>query len=273
MLKKQLLKEAADMDVSVELDSVFESVELSPEVKDNFSTVFEAAVKTGSAKLAQERIEHITERAEAYLAEATANIEAEVTKRLYEDADKFFAHLASEWMNENKLAVENGIKVQMFESLFAGVKELVVEHNVSLPEDQVDVVAEMEDELAESKAEVAKLFESQSALTAEFKAYRRDVAVNEATRDLSEAQKEKVATLIEGLDYSDTFDSKLAAIVEMTAKSTTAQPETGLNESTLNTSEDDKGLNFMPESVEEVKQSPAHKIPGMDSYLKAARAG
>ncbi|MBF4213528.1 prohead core protein, partial [Pseudomonas donghuensis] len=66
---------------------------------------------------------------------------------------------AKEWLAENKLAVDRGIKADLFESMVVGLKDLFVEHNVVVPEDAVDVVAEMQEEIAEQKAETARLFE------------------------------------------------------------------------------------------------------------------
>jgi len=211
MLKDQLLAEAKNITASVELDGIFESVELSDEVKANFSTVFEQTVKAKAVELAESHINKIADDAEAKVAELTEAAKAENAAELLENADKFLSHIASQWLQENKLAVDNGIKARMLESMVGGLKELFVEHNVSIPEDEVDVVAELEGELEESKAEVASLFGKNVELTEQVAVMKRETALKEATADLTESQKEKVMSLVEGLDYNDAYSTKLGA--------------------------------------------------------------
>ncbi|MCO0615510.1 hypothetical protein M8756_19795, partial [Lutimaribacter sp. EGI FJ00015] len=141
MLKDILLQEAQNIEATVAVDSIFESVELSPEVKAKFETVFEATVKKHAVELAESHITKIAEMADEKLKDAKEEAEEKAEKKLTEHASRFFNHIAQEWMNENKLAVDKGIKAELFESMFAGMKELFVEHNVVLPEESVDVVA------------------------------------------------------------------------------------------------------------------------------------
>lgn len=264
MLKEQLLAEAQTLDVPVELDSIFESVELSDEVKASFTTVFEQAVKSGASKLAESHINTIAEKAdelvEAQVNERSVAIEA----KLYEDVDKYFGHIAEEWLSENKEAVTRDIKADLFESLVVGMKELFIEHNVVVPEDQVDIVAEMEEELAENQAEVKNLFESVKEKEKVISGMKRDQSISEQTKELTESQVEKVQSLIEGLEYNDKFDSKLSAIVEMVSVKKEEKP---LDESGLNKDKPATKDNFVagaPELTEAEKKS--------NKYVQAARA-
>lgn len=265
MLKQQLLDEAKNIEASVELDSVFEGMSLSDEVKANFSTVFEATVKQHAVKLAESHIEAIASKAETSLEEAKETIAESTRKALYEDASKFFDHLAEKWLVENKLAVEKGIKADLFESMVGGLKDLFVEHNVSIPEESVDVVAEMEDELTESQEKVAELFETASSLRAEIAGMKRESALKESTRELTDTQKEKVSSLIEGIEYSDSFGTKLGAIVEMVVNSTKAPVENPVVESAINTT-DDSGLNYQEQQISEEQ---AAQYDPMDIYNAA----
>ncbi|QQG32121.1 prohead assembly (scaffolding) protein [Citrobacter phage CkP1] len=269
MLKQELIAESNSLDIAVELDSVFESVELSPEVKANFSTVFEAAVKKGAATLAEKRIETIAEKAEEKVKDEKEKAEEEAEKKITEAASKFFDHLAKQWMVENQLAVDKGIKSDLFESFLEGMKELFVEHNVVVPEESVDVVAEMEEELAEQKEETAKLFESNSALTAEIAGLKRSALIKESTQELTESQKEKVESLTEGMDYSDSFGDKLNAIVEMVKSSGSTETPATVNESINTVDTEAAGLNFVTEAVNE-PSSQASVSPAMAAYLAGA---
>ncbi|AUE23068.1 head scaffolding protein [Citrobacter phage CF1 ERZ-2017] len=267
MLKQELIAESTNLEIAVELDSVFESVELSPEVKANFSTVFEAAVKKGAATLAEKRINAIAEKAEEKVKEKSEEAEEKAEKKITEAAAKFFDHLAVKWMAENQLAVDRGIKADLFESMLGGMKELFVEHNVVIPEEAVDVVAEMEEELAEQKEATAKLFEEVTKQNEYINYVQREVAVNEAVRELTESQKEKVSTLIEGMSYSDEFSGKLNAIVEM-VKGSSEKPA-AVNESINTVDNEASGLNFVTEAV--VEPSTPAQSSSMAAYLAGAK--
>lgn len=198
MLKEQLIAEAQKIDASVALDSIFESVNISPEAKETFGTVFEATVKQHAVKLAESHIAKIAEKAEEEVEKNKEEAEEKAEKKIAEQASKFIDHLAKEWLAENKLAVDKGIKAELFESMLGGLKELFVEHNVVVPEESVDVVAEMEEELQEHKEESARLFEELNKRDAYINYVQREVALSESTKDLTESQKEKVSALVVG---------------------------------------------------------------------------
>ncbi|MFP9035371.1 hypothetical protein [Enterococcus faecalis] len=266
MLKEQLIAEAQKIDASVALDSIFESVNISPEAKETFGTVFEATVKQHAVKLAESHIANIAEKAEEEGEKKKEEAEEKAEKKIAEQASKFIDHLAKEWLAENKLAVDKGIKAELFESMLGGLKELFVEHNVVVPEESVDVVAEMEEELQEHKEESARLFEELNMRDAYINYVQREVALSESTKDLTESQKEKVSALVEGMDYSDAFSSKLSAIVEMVKKSN--KDESTITESINTPDTEAAGLNFVTEAVEDKAAQGAEDIVSV--YAKVA---
>ncbi|VEV89785.1 Phage prohead assembly (scaffolding) protein [Yersinia phage fPS-2] len=266
MLKEQLIAEAQKIDASVALDSIFESVNISPEAKETFGTVFEATVKQHAVKLAESHIAKIAEKAEEEVEKNKEEAEEKAEKKIAEQASKFIDHLAKEWLTENKLAVDKGIKAELFESMLGGLKELFVEHNVVVPEESVDVVAEMEEELQEHKEESARLFEELNKRDAYINYVQREVALSESTKDLTESQKEKVSALVEGMDYSDAFSSKLSAIVEMVKKSN--KDESTITESINTPDTEAAGLNFVTEAVEDKAAQGAEDIVSV--YAKVA---
>lgn len=273
MLKEQLMTEAQNIDVSVALDSIFESVNISPEARETFGTVFEATVKQQAIKLAESHIETIAEKAEEKVAKAKEEAEEKAEKDIQESVARFLDHLGKEWLAENKLAVDRGIKADLFESVMGGMKELFVEHNVVIPEEAVDVVAEMEEELAEQKQETARLFEEVTKRDAYINYVQRETVLGEATRELTESQKEKVSSLVEGMEYSDSFPAKLDAIVNMVKGSITesGSNEKPITEGAINTPEDDAAaLNFVSEPVVEQAQKPAMSLADM-AALAASR--
>ncbi|ENR9336268.1 prohead core protein [Shigella sonnei] len=266
MLKEQLIAEAQKIDASVALDSIFESVNISPEAKETFGTVFEATVKQHAVKLAESHIAKIAEKAEEEVEKNKEEAEEKAEKKIAEQASKFLDHLAKEWLTENKLAVDKGIKAELFESMLGGLKELFVEHNVVVPEESVDVVAEMEEELQEHKEESARLFEELNKRDAYINYVQREAALSESTKDLTESQKEKVSALVEGMDYSDAFSSKLSAIVEMVKKSN--KDESTITESINTPDTEAAGLNFVTEAVEDKSAQGAEDIVSV--YAKVA---
>ena len=266
MLNEQLIAEAQKIDASVALDSIFESVNISPEAKETFGTVFEATVKQHAVKLAESHIAKIAEKAEEEVEKNKEQAEEKAEKKIAEQASKFLDHLAKEWLTENKLAVDKGIKAELFESMLGGLKELFVEHNVVVPEESVDVVAEMEEELQEHKEESARLFEELNKRDAYINYVQREVALSESTKDLTESQKEKVSALVEGIDYSDAFSSKLSAIVEMVKKSN--KDESTITESINTPDTEAAGLNFVTEAVENKSAQGAEDIVSV--YAKVA---
>lgn len=274
MLKEQLIEEAQTIDASVALDSIFESVNISPEARETFGTVFEATVKQHAVKLAEKHIQKIAEKAEEEVEKNKEEAEDKAEEKLKESVSKFINHVAKEWMAENQLAVDRGIKADLFESMVVGMKELFVEHNVVVPEESVDVVAEMQEELDEQKAETARLFEEVNSRDAYINYVQREVAVNEATKDLTESQKEKVSSLVEGVEFSDSFTTKVGAIVEMVKGSpSTSLNESGANEAPvtdINISEDAAGLNYISEAVEEKATKPAMSFADL-SAIAASR--
>ncbi len=269
MLKEQLLKEAQNIEASVELDSVFESVELSPEVKANFSTVFEATVKRHAAALAESHIQAIAEKAEEEVEKNKEEAEEKAEKKLEETASKYFDYLAEEWLKENTLAVDKGIKADLFESMFSGLKELFVEHNVVVPDESVDVVAELEEALAEEQETTARLFAERNELSESVSNMKRDQMIKEAVHELSESQKDKVQELVEGINFTDSFGSKLTSIVAM-VKGSVKDTSGTITESVINKTEDDAAkLNFVTEEVKEEKT--AKTSPNMNAYIAASR--
>lgn len=281
MLKDQLMKEAQEIAVSVELDGIFESVDFSDEVKQNFTTVFEQTVKAKAIELAESHITAIAEKAdelvESQLDERTAAVESKLLKI----ADDLFEHTAAEWLKENAVQVERSIKSSMFESFFESIKAAVVEHDVILPENSVDVVAEMEEELEERQAETTKLFGELTESRKEFAEFKRTVAVDKAVDGLTESQKEKVHELIEGLEFNGDFETKLGSIVGMAKAQRINENDGATNQIVENatvaepasinkTNDDANGLNYVVEAATAENEKPKAS-PQMNSYLAAAK--
>jgi hypothetical protein len=261
-IKQKLLEAAKSMTVAVELDSIFESAQLSPEVKTQFQMVFETAVKSQAIKLAETHINEIAEQSNALV---ETQVQGEIAE-LQETLNKYLDHVAKHWLEENTLAVDNSIKVAMFESMMVGLKELFVENNVTVPEESVDVVAELEAEIAESREELNASLNENAELAKSINVLKRDAIVESSIASLAESQKEKVKDLVEGLEFNELFGNKLSAIVEMTAgkQVVEAAQEVAEAESVIAEAQEE-ALNFQADEV----IVEAEAVNPMAQYLTA----
>lgn len=208
-----------------DMDAVFEGSDLSEEFKDKATTIFEAAV---NGAIVQETV-RLEEEFETRLQEEVKTI----MSTLSESISMYIEEAADKWLEENKLQVEAGLRADIMESFLHGLKGLFVEHYVEVPEDAVDVVESLTAKVEELSD---KLNESENARLEAKKELEESVAAGiraEAAKDLTESQKEKLATLTEGLDFTDeeTYRTKLTQIIEgLVTKAPVVPADVQLNE-------------------------------------------
>lgn len=185
-----------------------EDNDLSEEFKENMFTVFEAAVNDKANAVIEERVAEFGEKAEAELSEAVDD--------LTEKVNGYLKAVVERWMEDNEVAIESNIKVQVAESIISGVKTLVSEHNMEIDDETVDVVAEMEESLEESVNARNELSEEMIALKEEKEALERDLKFVEVSEGLTDTQTEKLKSLSEGMTFDGTEDyaNKLSVIKE-----------------------------------------------------------
>lgn len=188
-----------EIEESVDISSLFEGIDVTETFKDKATLIFEAAVNEAAAKKAAK----ITESIEEDLQEQFNETLEESIEEIVENLDGYLDYVVSEWMEENEIALESGIKVEMAESFMEGLKELFYEHNIELDEEAIDVVAELEEELEEAKTAANKAINDYIALEEQVERFAANEKFNELTEDLSQAQKERLRILSEKLDVSD----------------------------------------------------------------------
>ena len=197
----------AEQDTSAELDALVESeATLSDEFKEKTSVIFEAAVKS---KLSEE-VSRLEEQYKEELAEEVSSMRSELVEKI----DSYLNYVVESWMEENRVAIQNGLRTEIAENFMDKMKGLFVESYIDVPESKVDLVDELAgqvEELEESlNAQTGKTIE----LSEELEQYKRDAIIAEAARDLADTQKEKLAELVEGVDFDENFASKVATIKE-----------------------------------------------------------
>ena len=199
---------AETIDTTSELDKLVESeATLSEEFKEKTAVIFEAAVKS---KLSEE-----VDRLEAQYAEELAEEVSSVKGDLVEKVDSYLNYVVESWMDENKVAVQNGLRTEIAETFMDKMKDLFTESYIDVPESKVDLV----DELAEQVSELEEKLNSQTGdaikLSEELEVLKRDAIIAEASRGLADTQVEKLKGLVEGIDFDeDTFAQKVGIIIE-----------------------------------------------------------
>lgn len=204
--------ESTEIEESVGIAGLFEGLDLSEDFKARAELVFEAAVNEAAAAKAQTIVESV----EADLKEQFDTALNESLEEIVENLDSYLDYVVKEWMEENTVAIESGIKVEMAESFMDGLKELFYEHNVKIDEETIDVVAELEEELAAAKEAANRAITESIAVNEELQSLRAAKVFETMTEGLSQSQVERFRVLSEKLDNSDltSYEKDLDTIKE-----------------------------------------------------------
>jgi len=198
--EEEVVAEEEDYKVDVEQDvqALFEGEELSEEFQSKARTIFEAAIKEKVSEI-KENLQTAYEQA---LVEEVANVRDELTERV----DAYLEYVADEWVQENQLQVESGLKTEMTESFLEGMKSLFEEHYVSVPEDKYDVLESMVDKLDEMESKLNEQIERNVALNQRLAESTSDVILADVSEGLALSQKEKLASLASNVEFESETD-------------------------------------------------------------------
>lgn len=209
--------------VEESISDIFEGMDLSEEFKNKVTVVFEAAV-TEAVKGKVEKIEEeLNTKLETELAEA---VESKVSE-MVENLDAYLDYVVSEWMEENEVAIEAGIKVEMAESLMDGLKDLFSEHNIKVDEETYDIVSDLEEEMKSLEEKSNSVVNENIRLAKEVADLKAGAIFEEMTSELNMSQRERLKTLSENLDSSDldSYTENLKTIKESFFKETNVSPK------------------------------------------------
>lgn len=224
-----------------------DSENLTEEFKDKVSTIFEAAVAT--------RVELERVRIEEEVATEAEEALAALKEEMEENIDSYLNYAVAEWLEQNKLAVENNIKVDMAESFFSGLHNLFTEHYIDIPNEEVSVVESLMAEVEELKSQINETTEKNIELTKIVS--QKEVAESAAklAEGMTDTQREKFTKLIEAVDYSSVEEfNKKANIIK----------ETYFAKSDVKVNTDQ----LLSESVDEPAK-PEHVAPEMQAYVQS----
>jgi len=253
-VETELHKESADFDLA----SLFEGLDLSEDFKNKAELVFESAVNEAAAARADEMIESIESDLQEQL-EETLN---ESLEEIVENLDSYLDYVVQEWMSENEVAIESGVKVEMAESFMEGLKELFYEHNVEIDEQTIDVVSDLEEELEELKSIANRAINESMELAEELQAIKAELVFETMTEGLSQSQVERFRVLSEKLDHSDldTYEADLGTIKESFFKKNSVKA--------VSEDLDESAGEFMTEEAEiQTKRSMDESVNAYASFL------
>ena len=236
----------AEYNIEEDVEALLAGEELSEEFQEKARTIFEAAIKTKVAEVQEE----LKAQYDTTLEEEVSTIKEELTDRV----DAYLEYVAEEWITDNQLAIEQGLKAEMTESFLTGMRSLFEEHYVNIPEEKYDVTTAMVEKLDEMEDKLNEQIKSNIALNQRLAESVADVIFSEVCEGLALSQKDKLASLAENVEFDseDNYREKLVTLRNSYFSETTgtqrdtsdnisessesiAQPVTGLMESYLDT--------------------------------------
>lgn len=232
---EEVEKKELSIDVSDDVNALLKGEEFSEEFKFKATTIFEAAVK---AKVVEEleKLEKVyEEKLQAKLAEVTESMETRV--------DSHLEYTAEQWIKENQLAVDNGLRNELTEEFITGLKDLFETHYVDIPEDKYDVLSDMSEKLNEMEKKLNEQIESNVELNKAIGTYTKNGIIGEISEGLAQTQKEKLASLAEGVEFvsEESYREKVVTIKENYFPSTKASSSEDLVEKQQVIAEDLEG--------------------------------
>src|SRR6056300_1223753 len=184
-----------DMDMKEDVAALTDGEELSEEFKQKASTIFEAAVK---AKLVEE-IENLESEYETKVDEKVSEVKEEIVDKV----DAYLNYVVEEWMKENELAIEKGLRAEITEDFIGGLKSLFESHYINVPQEKYDVIEAQTAEIEKLKEEVNQSIEKNVELNQAIGQHVRADIINDVSSDLAETESEKLKGLAESIEYKD----------------------------------------------------------------------
>lgn len=206
MMKDMVKKHKGSMKEDV--DALFNGESLSEDFRVKATLIFESAVTS--------RVEAIVEEVLSENDQLLAAAVEEIQSELSEQVDEYLNYVVEQWVEENKVAIETGLKAELVEDFINGLKNLFAEHYIEIPEEKVEVTEELAARVAALEEEVASRDAKLSAVNEELNKGKKETAIIHACEGLTQVQAEKLKSLAEGVEFTTEgdFANKLAVIRE-----------------------------------------------------------
>ena len=249
--EEEVKKESYEIDMTDDIEALVADEDLSQEFKTKAKTIFEAAVATK----VKERITEV----EAQSQKDTDAAVEEIKEDLTEKVDNYLNYVAENWVTENELAIERGLKSELTEDFINGLKKLFEEHYVEVPEDKFDVVEELAGRLDDTEDKLNEEVAQNISLSQDIEELKREKIISEASQELADSEQERLKELTEDVDYesAENFQEKVSTLKEAYFK--TGKFEAVSDDTTVASSDTD------PLSTDEVQNAN----PGMAGYTAA----
>ena len=235
--KKKIKKEDLEINVEKDVKALMEGEEtLSDEFKTKAATIFESAVSTKILSEVNSRIEIL----EGEYAQELEEAKEEHSTQLTEKVDGYMSYVVEEWMKDNELAVERGIRSELVEDFMTGLRNLFQEHYIDIPEEKVDLVDDLFGKVEELEGKLDEEINRSVDLKKELSEYKRDETIREVSDNLADTEKEKLSKLAEGIEYEDKeqFNEKLGVLKENYFPTNDAKAETSSDGDPVTNSEE-----------------------------------
>ena len=207
-ITEEEVTETPEYSVEEDMAALFSGEELTEEFQEKAKTIFEAAINSKVAQIAED----MEKKNEARIVEEIETVKSALVERV----DAYLEYVSDEWLQENELAVEHGLKSEMTQSFLSGMKDLFEAHYVSIPEDKYDVVENMVNKLDEMETKLNEQIERNVSLNQRLAESTADGIVSEVAEGLALSQKEKLAQLAESVEFEseESYREKLATLKE-----------------------------------------------------------
>ena len=211
--EEEIAEDKVDSEIEIDLSDdvkalVSTDADLSEEFKDKAATIFETAVRT--------RIKEQTKILEAQFEEKLSAEKETMKEAMVEKVDSYLNYVVEEWMKENELAVERGIRTEIAEDFITGLKDLFKEHYIDVPEEKYNVLDDLTNQVKDLESKLNEQIEKNVNLTKEVNDSERTNLVAEVSADLADTEKEKFASMAENVEFESApkFREKLETIKE-----------------------------------------------------------
>jgi len=210
---EEIAEDKVDSEIEIDLSDdvkalVSTDADLSEEFKDKAATIFETAVKT--------RIKEQTKILESQFEEKLSKETLTIKEAMVEKVDSYLNYVVEEWMKENELAVERGIRTEIAEDFITGLKDLFKEHYIDVPEEKYNVLDDLTNQVKDLEGKLNEQIEKNVNLTKEVNNSERANIVVEVSADLADTEKEKFASMAENVEFDSApkFREKLETVKE-----------------------------------------------------------
>ena len=194
LIKKMMKKDKMKEDMDADVDALLSGENLSEEFKTKATTIFESAVVARTQALVEEIEEAMVEEFELAV--------EEVKNELAQKLDDYINYMAEEWVKDNQLAIEKGLRAEIVEDFIGGLKDLFIEHYIDIPEEKVDVVEELTTKVEELESELNEQIQSAVELRKELNEHKKIEAIHAVCEGLTQTQVEKMKSLAESVEFT-----------------------------------------------------------------------